>query len=266
MRFRNLSHLKRPELLEVTLGSLPEHILMTEYAKDKAFRICQLVADIFTESYEWYGFTLADKARPEVILDIGLPKNDVNLHDYATLGSDRIAQFQETLADDLLINGWIHSHGALQFRQFSSTDQKNHLTVLDFVAARTRKLLAKREVATRDLVLLQEGRFVEADLGKGSLTLITNAPITEAKILESIYGSFCYCIVVGDEGWHHQEIHYRERGIVSGYIQVTSKAARIVPVDSGKVFTQPDMAALRQEVEKKIQPNLNPPVETVERM
>jgi hypothetical protein len=81
MRFKDLSQLKRPELLEITLGNSPQHILMTEFAKDKAFKICNLVGVIFEESFEWYGFTLADKNHPELIVDIGLPKNDLNLQD-----------------------------------------------------------------------------------------------------------------------------------------------------------------------------------------
>jgi len=266
MRFRNLSQLKSPELLEVALGSLPEHILMTEYAKDKAFKICELVADVFAESYEWYGFTLAEKGRPELITDIGLPGNDLNLHDRTSLGSDRIAEFQESLPGHLLINGWIHSHGALDYRHFSSTDEKNQLTVLDFIAARTRKPLVKKQIAIRDLVFLEKGRFAEEDLENGSVTLITDGPITEAKILETVYGSFCYSIVVGDAGWHQQEIHCQERAILSGYMKVASKAARIVPLNTGKVMTQSDMVKLRYEVEKKIRPNLNPPLETTERM
>lgn len=266
MRFRNLSQLKRPELLEVSLATLPQNISMTEYAKDKAFKICEMIGVVFKESYEWYGFTLAGKAHPELIVEIGLPKNDLNLRDYTTLSSDRIAEFQESLPDDLIINGWIHSHGALHYKHFSSTDEKNHLTVLDFIATRTRKPLAKKEIAIQDLVLLEKGRFVEKDLGNGSVTLITDGPVTEAKILETVYGSFCYSIVVGDAGWHQQEIHYQERGILSGYMKVRSKAARIVLADAGKVLTQPDIAALKHEVKEKIQPNLNPPMETMERM
>lgn len=266
MRLKHLAQLKRPDLLEIAIGSLPRNISMTDYAKEKAFKICELIGEVFKESYEWYGFTLAGKAHPELVLDIGLPKNDLNLHDYTTLGSDRIAEFQETLPDDLIINGWIHSHGALQYEHFSSTDERNQLTVLDFIAARTRKPLAKKEIAIRDLVLLEKDRFVEKDLAKGSVALITNGPITEAKILETIYGSFCYSVVVGDAGWHQQQIHYQERGILSGYVKVTSKSAQIVIADTGEALTQPDIIALGHEVEEKIQPNLNPPVEKMERM
>jgi hypothetical protein len=38
MRFKDLSQLKRPEPLKITLGSLPQHILMAEYAKHRAFQ------------------------------------------------------------------------------------------------------------------------------------------------------------------------------------------------------------------------------------
>ncbi|MFZ0484410.1 MAG: hypothetical protein WAL93_13565 [Desulfobacterales bacterium] len=266
MRFKDLSHLKRPEPLIITLGNLPQHILMAKYAKDKAFKINELVGAIFEKSFEWYGFTLANNDHSELIVDIGLPKNDLNLQDYTTLGSQRIAEFQESLPEDMLINGWIHSHGALNYRHFSHTDEKNHLTVLDFVAARTRKPLAKKEIAIQDLVLLEKDRFVEKDLAKGSVSLITDGPITEAKIMETVYGSFCYSIVIGDEGWHEQEIHYRERGILSGHTTVWSRSTNIKFIDTKRTLKPEEIHAIGKEVKEKIQPNLNPPTELIERM
>jgi len=266
MRFKDLSQLKRPKPLIITLGSLPQHILMAKYAKDKAFKISERVGVIFEKSFEWYGFTLANNDHPELITDIGLPQNDLNLQDYTTLGSQRIAEFQESLPEDVLINGWIHSHGDLNYRHFSNTDEKNHLTVLDFVAARTRKPLEKKEIAIQDLVLLEKDRFVEKDLEKGSISLITDGPITEAKIMETIYGSFCYSIVIGDEGWHEQQIHYRERGILSGHTTVWSRSTNIKFIDTQRTLKPEEIQAIGKEVKEKIQPNLNPPTELIERM
>ena len=266
MRFKDLSQLKRPEPLIITLGSLPQHILMAKYAKNKAFKISELVGVIFEKSFEWYGFTLANNDHPELIADIGLPQNDLNLQDYTTLGSQRIAEFQESLPEDVMINGWIHSHGALNYRHFSNIDEKNHFTVLDFVAARNRKPLAKKEISIQDLVLLEKDRFVKKDLEKGSVCLITDGPITEAKIMETLYGSFCYSIVIGDEGWHEQQIHCRERGILSGHTAASSKAATIEFVDTGRSLSQSDISALSDEVEDKIRPHTDPPPELIERM
>ena len=266
MRFKDLSRLKRPKPLIISLGSLPRHILMAKYAKEKAFKISERVGVIFEKSFEWYGFTLAKNDHPELIVDIGLPQNDLNLQDYTTLGSQRIAEFQESLSEDVMINGWIHSHGALNYRHFSITDEKNHLTVLDFVAARTRKPLAKREIAIQDLVLLEKDRFMQKDLEKGSVCLITDGPITEAKIMETIYGSFCYSIVIGDEGWHEQQIHCREKGILSRHTTVRSQAANIEFVDTGRSLSQSDINELSNEVEEKIKPRTDPPPELIERM
>jgi hypothetical protein len=266
MRFKDLSRLKRPKPLTITLGNLPQNILMTTYAKAKAFKISELVSLLFEKSFEWYGFTLANNDHPELIVDIGLPKNDFNLQDYTTLGSQRIAEFQESLSKDMIINGWIHSHGALNYRHFSSTDEKNHLTVLDFVAARTRKPLTKKEIAIQNLVLLEQDRFSEKDLEKGSVCLITDGPITEAKIMETIYGSFCYSIVIGDEGWHEQQIHCREKGILSGHTTVWSKAADIEFVETDKTLSQTDILSLTEEVKQKIRPHTDPPPELIERM
>src|SRR5512139_105070 len=235
MRFKGLSRLRRPEPLRIALGSLPQHIVMATYAKNKAFKISELVGAIFEQTYEWYGFTLAGKDHPECIVDIGLPRNDMNLRDYTTIGAKRIAEFQEMLPKDVIINGWIHSHGAMDYSHFSGTDKMNHLTVLDFVAARTRRPLAKEEIVIQDLVLLEKDRFVAEDLRKGSVSLITDGPITEAKVMETVYGSFCFSIVIGDGGWHEQEIYCRETGILSGRTTVTSKAADIEFVDIGRL-------------------------------
>jgi hypothetical protein len=84
--------------------------------------------------------------------------------------------------------------------------------------------------------------------------------------METVYGSFCFSIVIGDRGWHEQEIYYRETGILSGRTTVTSKAADIEFVETGRLLTSSDASALRDEVEEKIQPTSNPPVEIMERM
>ncbi|NIR12799.1 MAG: hypothetical protein GWN86_02125, partial [Desulfobacterales bacterium] len=53
------------------------------------------------------------------------------------------------------------------------------------------------------------------ELEQGSVSLITDAVVSEAILMETIYGGFSYSIVIGDEGWHEQEIHYKERGVIS---------------------------------------------------
>lgn len=266
MRFRSLSQLKRPELRQVSLASLLRIIKMARYANDKAFKINELVRNVHQESLEWYGFTLGLRNEPDLITDIGLPHNDLNLKDYTTIGSERIAEFQDSLPASQMINGWIHSHGALKVEHFSHTDRENHRVVLDFVAPALRKPVAKREIAVRDLVCLVQGRYVEADLAAGSVCVITDAPISSATIMETVYGSFCYAIVIGDEGWHQQEIHYQESGILSGRTFRSEKAADILLVDTGRVVTGQDVSGLKTEVKEKIRPNTNPPVEMLERM
>ena len=266
MRFRSLSELERPEPKEVILATLPQEISMALYAKAKAFKINELVREIHQESYEWYGFTLADKENPGLIVDIGLPKNDQNLKDSTTLSPERIAEYHESLTEDIFINGWIHSHGALKYKHFSHTDEENQATVLDFVTARLRWVVAKKEVPIEDLHFLVKGEFEEKELEKGSISLITDGVISEATIMETIYGGFCYSIVIDDEGWHQQEIHYKERGVLSGYSMVNKKSSTIVFIDNGKPFTEADILVLSKEVEEKIQPNTNPPPELIERM
>ena len=266
MRFKSLSDLKRPKPKEVTLATLPQGVSITHYAKDKAFKISELVREIHDQSYEWYGFTLADKENPELITDIGLPQNAQNLQEYATIGPEGIAEYHDSLSEDTIINGWIHSHGTLQYMHFSHTDEENHATVLDFVTVRLRKTVAKKEVPIQDLQLLVRDEFEEKELEKGSVSLITDAVVSEAILMETIYGGFSYSIVIGDEGWHEQEIHYKERGVISGHSHVSKKSADLVLLDNGRSLTQADIIALGKEVEEKIQPNTNPPTEIIERM
>ena len=254
MRFKGLSELKRSERREIVLATLPQDILMAQYAMAKAFKINELVREIHKGSYEWYGYTIANRDNPELIVDIGLPKNDQNLVEYTKIGAERIADYQESLPTDKVINGWIHSHGSLEYEHFSDTDEKNQVTVLDYVTALLRKPVAKREVLIKDLVLLVKDRYTEKDLKKGSVSLITDAPITEARIMETIYGNFCYSIVIGDEGWHAQEIYYKRRGILTGQTTITKKEADIVFVNTGRSLTQSDIDALSDEVKEKIQP------------
>jgi hypothetical protein len=101
---------------------------------------------------------------------------------------------------------------------------------------------------------------------KGSVSLITDQPITEAKIMETVYGSFCYSIVIGDEGWHEQKIIYKERGILSGHTIVKSKAADIEFVDTDRSLTRNDISSLNEDIKEKIKPHTDPPPELIERM
>jgi hypothetical protein len=265
VRFRGLGELKRPKGYEVTLGALPERIPMTRYAVAKAFKISELVRAVHDDSYEWYGFTIASRGNPELIVDIGLPKNDQNLTDYTSVGPERIAGFQERLPRDQVINGWIHSHGNLPHERFSLTDERNQVTVLDYVTALLRKPVAKKEVGIRDLTILVKDRWTPRDLERGSVALITDAPITEARIIETIYGGFCYAIVVGDAGWHRQEIHYRRRGVLSGQATEEKREADLVLVETGRQLTGADTQMLEEEVRAKIQPGAAVPRERYER-
>ena len=265
MSLRSLADLRRRKPYEVRLATLPQEVRIAEYALAKAFKINELVRAVHGGSYEWYGFTLADPQDAALILDIGLPQNEQNLSQYTRIDAEQIAAYQEALPAHRVINGWIHSHGSLEHRQFSPVDEGNQRTVLDYVATRLRQPVAKREVRIQDLVLLVKDRYREEDLEKGSVSLITDVPVTEARILETVYGSFCYSIVIGDEGWHEQEIHYRERGILSGHTAEYRQKARLVPVDTGRVLTPSDVEALRDEVRRKLQPIPTVPRERYEK-
>ncbi len=266
MRFKDLSRLKKRSPMKIVTGTLPDRILMTEHALDKAFKLNELVRAAFEKSYEWYGYTLADPQRPELIVDIGLPQNAMNLPDYTVLGAGDIARFQEALPDDRMINGWIHSHGDLKFHHFSRTDQENSRRVLDFLAMRTKRPVAKEEIVVRDLVLLEKDRYRHSDLERGSVALITDAVVQEVRILETVYGSFCYSIVVGDGGWHVQEVHHRERAILSGASSEKSLPCEIELMDTPGKLGAREIQELADQVKRRIQPRTDPFPERAERL
>jgi hypothetical protein len=254
VRLKNLSAVKKSASREIPLAELPQEIVLTRYARDKAYKINELVRSIHQRSYEWYGFTLAIQQQPEVIVDIGLPTNDQNLDQYVRLAPEKIAAYRDSLPTNLVINGWIHSHGNLDFRHFSETDAANQITVLDFVTARLRLPVAKVEVIINDLVLLHAGAWHEEDLKQGSVSLITDAPVSQASLWETEYGGFCYAIVIGDDGWHDQEIHYQKRGILSGRTLVSSQAAPLRLIEDGRLLTPSEVEALAVEVKNRLSP------------
>jgi hypothetical protein len=264
MRLRSLADLKRPAALEIPLASLPEALKITRFALDKAFAVNAAVRHLFQGSLEWYGFTLAARAEPEVVVDIGLPQNDENFQEFTRVGAERIAAFLETLPAGMVVNGWVHSHGDLDFQGFSETDAANQATVLDYVTTLVKRPLAKREVVVQDLALLVEGTHGPRDLVKGSVTLITDARIRRVRLLETVLGGFCYALVVGDGGWHRQEIHYKTRGLLTGQTEVSRRQAELTVV---AVPAPPalDQGALQEEVRQKINPLRSKP-EKLERV
>ncbi len=265
MRFRGLSELRRPRGFEATLAALPETIRMTRFALSKAFGISEAVRSVHGDSYEWYGFTVASRQDPELVQAIGLPENDQNHLDYARVSSEAIAAYQESLPRDQVINGWIHSHGALAYERFSAVDDGNQEAVLEFVTAPLRRAVAKKEILVRDLAILVKDRWSETELLRGSVAVITDVPVSEARIIETIYGGFCYAIVIGDSGWHRQEIHYRRRGILSGQTSDARREADIVLSGPERPLTEEEILSLKQEVRSRIRPSVAAPRERFEK-
>lgn len=254
MRIKSLAGLQKSGSREIPLAALPEEIVLTAYAKEKAYKINQLVRAVHQQSYEWYGFTLAFRQQPEIIVDIGLPVNEQNQNQYVSLAPEKIAAYRDSLPESMIINGWIHSHGDLDCRHFSSTDAANQATVLDYVTARLRLPVAKVEIVIQDLVLLHGGAWQDEDLKQGSVSLITDVPVSEARIWETEYGGFCYAIVIGDDGWHDQEIHYKKRGILSSRTMVSQRTATIRLIDDGRLLTPSDLELLEEEVRNRLSP------------
>jgi hypothetical protein len=263
MRFKALQNLARPAPQEIILASLPDQVPITDYARAKAFAVSELVRRVHGEAFEWYGFTVAELAHPEIVVDVGLPENTENQETYTSLSPEGIAAYQEDLPAGLIINGWLHSHGALEYRQFSPVDDVNQATVLDYVTSRLKIPVAKKEVVIRDLALvvmaddeaLESARGEEAArLAQGSVTLLTDLPVRRARLLETVYGGFSYAIVIGDTGWTKQEIHYKTRGVLTGETLISKRQADLILVETGKTLTETDLEILETEVKNRLRP------------
>jgi hypothetical protein len=252
MRFKALGNLTRTAPREVVLASLPEQVLITDYAKAKAFLVSELVRRVHEAAYEWYGFTLGERGRPEVIVDVGLPDNEENQENYTSISPELIAAYQESLPPGLVINGWLHSHGTLEYRHFSPTDEVNQAAVLDYVTSLIMMPVAQKEVVIRDLALMVMGEGETP--ATASVTLFTDVPVGRAQLFETVYGGFCFAIVIGDEGWSRQEIHYKKRGILTGETMVSHREADLMEVHTGKIITSSAREALELEVKERLRP------------
>ncbi len=266
MRFKSLKQLQEKDFIEVKLDDLPEVISIDRYAIEKAFEINRLVNDIYKESVEWYGFTVASREKPESIIDIGLPRNERNIQQYTSINPEMIVDFQDSLPHHLIINGWIHSHASLEFKRFSGTDEANNMTVLDYVSPSLKRPVAKKEIRIKDWSFLVENEYNERDLAKGNVSLITTTKLSSARLLETIFGSFCFCLVIGDDGWHEQKICYKKRGILTGDTLYESTEAELSLFDSGRKLSNSDTASLASKVRENIRPLTNSPPEHLERM
>jgi hypothetical protein len=255
VKITSLAGLRRQPLMEAALASLPQAVQITAYARSKAFKINEIVRELHEQSFEWYGFTLAHSRAPEIVVDVGLPRNAQNLTQYTSIEPEAIAAFQETLPPEMLINGWLHSHGDLELHDFSSADDANQLTVLDYVTAALKLIVAKQEIPIKDLKLLVEGRYSPEDLALGSVSLITEAPVAKARLLEAVMGGFCYSMVIGDAGWTRQEIYYKRRGVLTGQTHISHQKADLVVLDDGRELTHSALAELAEAVKRHIHPS-----------
>jgi hypothetical protein len=253
MRLKSLKELRRPPAREVELARLPCKLRIHRLALEKAFAFNRAVRRLFQESFEWYGFTLGRREEPEIVVDIGLPRNDDNFAEFTRVGAERIAAFQEALPGHLVINGWVHSHGSLDLQTFSVLDAANQAVVLDYVSTLVKRPVAKREVVIQDVALLTEEEEQTAHLSRGSVTLVTDVPVSRARLWETVLGGFCYALVVGDDGWHRQEVHYLRQGLLTGRREVSHREVELEILDSAP-GEHLEEGALLEEVREKITP------------
>lgn len=255
-RFAKAQQRKNKTIVE--LDELPTSVHMTTYAVDKAFAVNKLVRELYNKSYEWYGYLLATEKEPELAVDVGLPKNAMNHLGGTGLDPREIEIYRRSLPQDYFINGWIHSHGDLGFRQFSGTDDRNQPVMLNYVCS-------KRMTPIRKEALALDHLYIETKehIGKEEELLSLHMPGVElegvararAKLYELILGGFSYAVVIGDEGWTNQEVYHKERKMVTGknnYKKIED--AQLNTVNQGREFTLLDLARLQEKVRETIDP------------
>jgi hypothetical protein len=101
MKLKTISAFTRREPREIVLASLPSEILIAHFARDKTLAINELIRTVHGDSLEWYGYTLGEKAKPDLVLDVGLPRNGQNGPDYTALTPQMIQKYQESLPASL---------------------------------------------------------------------------------------------------------------------------------------------------------------------
>jgi len=252
-RLKDLGSLRKQELKEIVLDTLPEKIQMTDYALEKGYKTNELVRKVHKKSYEWYGFLLGPKSFPEIVTDIHLGESEANETDYVSISAENIQRAMSSLPQDTMINGWIHSHGDMGYHRFSGTDYRNMSNVLKFVSPVTRKAISKKELSIKELSLLVEGHEEEA-LKKGIVTAVTDREIGKLKLFETVYGSFSYSVVIDDSRWHEQCISYEKQGILSPISDRTNEPCLLDIISSEKKITGEDIMELENDVRTKIKP------------
>ena len=258
MRIESLGDLMRSPPKEYRFIEPLHDVQMTDYALEKAFRISKLVKKVHRQSVEWYGFMIADIEDPYLTIDVGLPQNATNAHAYTGITAQQIDAFQRGLPPDRIVNGWIHSHADLNYRQFSGTDLANHWTVLDYVGSVIKEAVSKREIRIDDLSRLVQDQLDERDMRQGSLSLVTDVPVDEVALFEQIMGSSAYAVVIGDEGWSCQEVIHKEYGLVTGATTYNRQSdideVGLVIEQSGVRMTWKEQRMLKKQVKHCIRP------------
>ena len=261
MIIKDLRELRKREGLEIILGELPNKVKITDYALEKGFKINELVREIYGRSYEWYGFLIARMKEPEIIIDIGLPKNKENDYSYTSVDPEGIGKFLDELRknskEEYFINGWIHSHGRLNYRRFSYIDQENMKKVLNFVSSFTTRPIAKKEIIINNLTVVTKNKGPIEEIlkkDKGSITIVTQKEPGEIKIFDTIYGAFAYSIVIGDERWSEQEIMYRKYSLISKIDEYWTNETEIELIQTNKRISDREIEALKKEIDEKINP------------
>ncbi|MFC1698119.1 hypothetical protein ACFL1H_07290 [Nanoarchaeota archaeon] len=254
-RFQNLSKIEDIKIDNKILDTLPTDIYMTDYAVEKAYKINNFMKDIHDSSFEWYGYTIAKKDDPYKIIDVRFGYNDRNDGAYTRIEPENIEQFRMSLADDEVINGWIHSHGDLGYKQFSGTDEANHKVVRDYVSSLLRKPIEMTEIVMDNLGSLVDGKYKEDDMKDFSVTIVGDNEVKNPKLYETIKGGYCFSIVIGDSGWSEQEIeteryHMLTKKSIPGKIKT-----EILPIKTDQVLTIDTLLDLEMQIHQKFQPS-----------
>lgn len=174
---------------------LPQDILFTKGAYQKADMIGPIIKELTGRDLEWSGFMLAAKDDKEyVVRDILLEKGQDITQGNVVIDGEVVAKVGYTLkernkekGENLYVIGWIHGHG-IGYLKPSITDEENFGRVLNSVSLNTeRKVDVPFNLIETDLIKkMGEGKIILRGSALEDASVVydlTNDPLVK-KILE----------------------------------------------------------------------------------
>jgi hypothetical protein len=269
----------KPEEVVICSNPVPEKVIWEDYVPAKAQSICNAVRKSYG-SKEWYGLLTAEKKNPYVIKDIALGEQEVR-SSYVSIESEKIGGILKDIDKEYTVVGWIHSHGDMDYMNFSGTDEENKMTVANSITLNTQVISKYMELRVHDVALMVEkggkkefftnlnGNLTKVpyeDIKKYPVDMIlkenrsqrildldniVTSKIKDVKLLLPYKVGWSYNVLVNDKGCKTASVTVSEE-FSSGRPKVFDKTIGFGdPIASGRAV---DTLSLEAEIKKKVKP------------